>query len=48
MLDQPAAQVSVAVASARVAALADPEGETLSKTLAAIAAASPVLRHAAE
>jgi indolepyruvate ferredoxin oxidoreductase beta subunit len=37
-----------AVASARVAALADPEGETLSKTLAAIAAASPVLRHAAE
>jgi indolepyruvate ferredoxin oxidoreductase beta subunit len=37
-----------AVASARVAALADPEGETHSKTLAAIAAASPVLRHAAE
>jgi indolepyruvate ferredoxin oxidoreductase, beta subunit len=37
-----------AVASARVAALADPEGETLSKTLAAIAAAAPVLRHAAE
>jgi indolepyruvate ferredoxin oxidoreductase beta subunit len=37
-----------AVASARVAALADPDGETLSKTLAAIAAASPVLRHAAE
>jgi len=38
-----------AVANARVAALADPEGEGLSKTLAAIAAASPgVLRHAAE
>jgi indolepyruvate ferredoxin oxidoreductase beta subunit len=37
-----------AVASARVAALADPEGESLSKTLAAIAAASPALRHAAE
>jgi indolepyruvate ferredoxin oxidoreductase beta subunit len=37
-----------AVASARVAALGDPEGETLSKTLAAIAAASPALRHAAE
>ena len=37
-----------AVANARVAALADPEGETLSKTLAAIAAAAPVLRHAAE
>ena len=37
-----------AVAKARVAALADPEGETLAKTLAAIAAASPALRHAAE
>src|SRR5215208_3192632 len=37
-----------AVASARVAALADPEGDALSKTLAAIAAASPALRHAAE
>ena len=37
-----------AVANARVAALADPEGETLSKTLAAIASASPPLRHAAE
>ena len=38
-----------AVANARVAALADPKGEGLSKTLAAIAAASPgVLRHAAE
>lgn len=36
-----------AVANARVAALADPEGDTLSKTLAAIAAAAP-LRHAAE
>jgi len=37
-----------AVANARVAALADPEGEMLSKTLAAIAAASPPLRQAAE
>jgi indolepyruvate ferredoxin oxidoreductase, beta subunit len=37
-----------AVANARVAALADPEGETLSRTLAAIAAASPPLRQAAE
>lgn len=37
-----------AVANARVAALADPEGETLSKTLAAIASASPPLRQAAE
>ena len=37
-----------AVASARVAALADPEGDALSRTLAAIAAASPALRHAAE
>ena len=37
-----------AVANARVAALADPEGESLGKTLAAIAAASPGLRHAAE
>jgi len=37
-----------AVASARVAALTDPEGNALSKTLAAIAAASPALRHAAE
>jgi indolepyruvate ferredoxin oxidoreductase, beta subunit len=37
-----------AVANARVAALADPDGETLSKTLAAIASASPPLRHAAE
>ena len=37
-----------AVASARVAALANPEGDALSKTLAAIAAASPALRHAAE
>ena len=36
-----------AVASARVAALADPEGESLSKTLAAIAATA-TLRHAAE
>lgn len=37
-----------AVANARVAALADPEGESLSKTLAAIAGAPGVLRHAAE
>jgi len=37
-----------AVANARVAALADPEGDTLSKTLAAIAVSSATLRHAAE
>jgi indolepyruvate ferredoxin oxidoreductase beta subunit len=37
-----------AVASARVAALAEPEGETLSKTLASIASAMPSLRHAAD
>jgi indolepyruvate ferredoxin oxidoreductase, beta subunit len=37
-----------AVASARVAALADPEGDALSRTLASIAAATPSLRHAAE
>ena len=37
-----------AVASARVAALADPEGQSLSKTLAAIAAATGPLRQAAE
>lgn len=37
-----------AVASARVAALADPEGDALSKTLAAIAVASSPLSHAAE
>lgn len=37
-----------AVANARVAALADPEGESLSKTLAAIASATPSLRRAAE
>ncbi|MFI5000254.1 MAG: indolepyruvate oxidoreductase subunit beta family protein [Reyranellales bacterium] len=36
-----------AVASARVAALADPEGQSLARTLAAIAA-SAALRHAAE
>ena len=36
-----------AVANARVAALADPEGQSLSRTLAAIAA-STTLRHAAE
>jgi indolepyruvate ferredoxin oxidoreductase beta subunit len=36
-----------AVANARVAALADPDGESLSKTLAAIASAAPLL-HAAE
>jgi indolepyruvate ferredoxin oxidoreductase beta subunit len=37
-----------AVANARVAALADPEGQSLSTTLAAIAAATPPLRQAAE
>jgi len=37
-----------AVASARVAALADPEGESLSKTLASIASTTTTLRHAAE
>ena len=37
-----------AVANARVAALADPEGETLSRTLAAIATSPAALRHAAE
>ncbi len=37
-----------AVAAARVAALADPEGDTLSKTLASMAAAIPSLRPAAE
>jgi len=37
-----------AVANARVAALVDPEGESLSKTLTAIAAAMPPLRQAAE
>ncbi len=37
-----------AVANARVAALADPDGETLAKTLAAIAASPSALRHAAE
>ena len=37
-----------AVASARVAALADPEGESLSRTLAAIASASRPLSQAAE
>lgn len=37
-----------AVANARVAALADPDGEALSRTLAAIASASPALRAAAE
>jgi indolepyruvate ferredoxin oxidoreductase beta subunit len=36
-----------AVASARVAALADPDGESLSRTLASIASAT-TLRHAAE
>jgi indolepyruvate ferredoxin oxidoreductase beta subunit len=44
----PARAAADAVANARVAALADPEGESLSKTLAAIASASPPLRHAAE
>jgi indolepyruvate ferredoxin oxidoreductase, beta subunit len=37
-----------AVANARVAALADPEGESLAKTLAAIAAAPGIVRYAAE
>ena len=37
-----------AVANARVAALADPEGQSLGRTLAAIALASPPLRAAAE
>jgi len=37
-----------AVANARVAALADPEGESLARTLAAIASAAPQLRQAAE
>jgi indolepyruvate ferredoxin oxidoreductase beta subunit len=37
-----------AVASARVAALADPEGDALSRSLAAIASTVPPLRHAAE
>ena len=37
-----------AVANARVAALADPDGESLSRTLAAIAASPATLRHAAE
>ena len=37
-----------AVANARVAALADPEGESLSRTLAAIASVLPPLRQAAE
>ena len=37
-----------AVANARTAALADPEGESLSRTLAAIAGATPRLSRAAE
>lgn len=37
-----------AVANARVAALADPEGESLSRTLASIASVSLPLRNAAE
>ena len=37
-----------AVANARVTALADPEGETLSRTLASIATSSAMLRHVAE
>ena len=37
-----------AVASARVAALADPDGESLSRTLASIAASGAVLQRAAE
>jgi indolepyruvate ferredoxin oxidoreductase beta subunit len=37
-----------AVANARVAALADPDGDGLTRTLAAIAASPAVLRYAAE
>ena len=37
-----------AVANARVAALADPDGKSLSKTLASIAGSSATVRHAAE
>jgi indolepyruvate ferredoxin oxidoreductase, beta subunit len=37
-----------ATANARVAALADPDGDTLSRTLAAIAVSPAMLRHAAE
>jgi indolepyruvate ferredoxin oxidoreductase beta subunit len=37
-----------AIASARVAALADPDGESLSRTLAALAASGAMLRRAAE
>jgi indolepyruvate ferredoxin oxidoreductase beta subunit len=44
----PARAAADAVANARVAALADPDGESLSRTLAAIASASPPLRQAAE
>jgi len=44
----PAQAAADAVANARVAALADPDGESLSRTLAAIASASPSLRQAAE
>src|SRR5436190_3880019 len=42
----PAAQAADAVANARVAALADPDGDALDRTLAAIGTAT--LRHAAE
>ncbi|HZY52705.1 MAG TPA: indolepyruvate oxidoreductase subunit beta family protein [Reyranella sp.] len=42
----PAAKAADALANARVAALADPEGDALARTLAAISAAP--LRHAAE
>src|SRR5258707_9350814 len=44
----PARAAADAVANARVAALADPDGESLSRTLAAIASASSPLRQAAE
>ncbi len=37
-----------AIANARVAALADPDGESLSKTLASIAGSAATVRHAAE
>jgi indolepyruvate ferredoxin oxidoreductase, beta subunit len=42
----PAAKAADAVANARVAALADPDGDALDRTLAAIGTAT--LRHAAE
>ncbi|MBS0524042.1 MAG: indolepyruvate oxidoreductase subunit beta family protein [Proteobacteria bacterium] len=46
----PARQAADAVANARVAALADPEGDALGRTLTAVAAAAGIttMRHAAE